>query len=1047
MINFKINRLILLFLSLLITCSGFLGLSTSASAAAVNRLDSLQFGSPEALITPIGSSISISDGAVGVEDGHYVMYTTIKGSPGTFNVVDLDDYKLLRTIELEGASDSWHHEVAPDGSVYVTAGKKLWMYSPVTKHIGVVATFGSEGPWSLVTDELGNAYVGTYPGGNVFKYDIATKEVTNYGRMLGVGSEEYVRSLGYHNGFIYAGTAHDKLIKLNLTTKEKTDITPSPTEKGFVYDMNVVDKRYLFARYGTSKTMYIYDLIEQKWLDVQLLNAAGLHVTNSLDGKVYFLADGKLKTYDLSTKEIAETTMEFTSSFRGVDWVEMKNDPDLPGKSLVTVRFDGQITFFNLQTNSVKHYRPVVRGNALAIAEMGMDSAGKIYVSSLAVADGAVYDPKTGKNEILTMGQSGSMLAYGNKLYMGRYAKARIYEFDTLSAISADNPKFTYQTGYGQDRVATMINANDKIFVGTISTYGETGGAVTIFDPKAETDNVRVFRNVVQDQSVMGLAYKDGLLYGSTNIKNGLGTDDIASEAKMFIMDAANGAKIKEFSPEIPGVTKPRFIGKLTIGPDGLLYGAALGHIFAMDTTTQKVVKSEVVASGSIEFAPWASVDFHWSAEGLLYALYGTDIYVIDPETLKSRFIAKAYDFVIGHDGHLYYAAYPNRTLLSRIKVTAGPDEPGGPGEDPGQPSEDVISVSNSSFEQPEVDGKIPGWTSVFAPQPTNYYEISNEKSNTGNKSLKVVDTSRNAGVALFSDKVNVLPNEEYTGKVNMFIESGQATLLMRYFDENNSQVAESLSHVSAGVNNWEEVQIKSKAPANAKYARIYASVSSYNVATVYYDDFNIIGNFPASETTAGTLSISAPAMATKDERLTASLNVTNASNLYATEAIVYYDPSKLKFEALAVSDAFKGGHEVFVQFSTSTPGKAHIIISHLGNRLVSGDLKVADITFKALEVAGNTQIKLDKNSLTAKMDADVTGLFYPLGQDQQIAVTIVQLLEDADGSGVVDIFDLIAVAKQVGAQVTNENRKLDINGDGRLDIHDMGLIAIKILK
>jgi hypothetical protein len=41
-----------------------------------------------------------------------------------------------------------------------------------------------------------------------------------------------------------------------------------------------------------------------------------------------------------------------------------------------------------------------------------------------------------------------------------------------------------------------------------------------------------VFRNVVQDQSIISLDYKDGKVYGSTSINGGLGADPTAEEAK-----------------------------------------------------------------------------------------------------------------------------------------------------------------------------------------------------------------------------------------------------------------------------------------------------------------------------------------------------------------------------------------------------------------------------------------------------------------------------------------------------------------------------------
>ena len=234
---------------------------------------------------------------------------------------------IYRSILQGGGGDAWHHEVTPDGKhVYVTSHRTLWLYSTETKEINLVHDFVDEGPWSLVTDSKGNAYIGTYPGGKVFKYDLGLGTVTeDYGRMLGNQPQEYVRSIALdeEGGHIYAGTAHGQIIKLDLATGSKTNIAQplmDQQETGFVYDMNLVDNRYIFARYSESKNMYVYDLESSSWLDVVLSNVTGLHVTDSYESKVYFIADSTLKYYNLAAGEIGSTGMAYGSGLRGADW-------------------------------------------------------------------------------------------------------------------------------------------------------------------------------------------------------------------------------------------------------------------------------------------------------------------------------------------------------------------------------------------------------------------------------------------------------------------------------------------------------------------------------------------------------------------------------------------------------------------------------------------------------------------------------------------------------------------------------------------------------
>lgn len=389
-----------------------------------------EYAGPFELLQPLNSVPTIYDGAAGKEDGHDVLYTTSKGVPAMFHVIDLDDYKLLRSFPLEGAADSWQHEVAPDGTVYIAAGKTLWGYSPETKKVTPLAAIPESSLWALAVDEESNAYIGTYPNGKVFQYQAKTGKLRDYGKMIGEIGQEYVRSMDYHQGYIYAGTAHKKIIKLNVETGEKTDIAESLNEQGFVYDLDIADGRYLFARYSESKNMYIYDLQEEKWLDVKLENVSGLHVADSLDNKVYFVADGKLKYIDLLTFQIGETAIPYTSVLRGTDWVEIENDPRLPGKSLVTISFDGKVNFFNVETESLVQYPSIVPPTANVINKIFAYSADKIYISGMTGATGALYNPKTNTASSFALGQADSIHSWNGRVYFGVYPDGSIQTLD-----------------------------------------------------------------------------------------------------------------------------------------------------------------------------------------------------------------------------------------------------------------------------------------------------------------------------------------------------------------------------------------------------------------------------------------------------------------------------------------------------------------------------------------------------------------------------------------------------------------------------------------
>ena len=774
-----------------------------------------EYAGPVELLQPLNSVPTIYDGAAGKEDGHDILYTTSKGVPAMFHVIDLDDYKLLRSFPLEGAADSWQHEVAPDGTVYIAAGKTLWGYSPETKKVTPLAAIPESSLWALAVDEESNAYIGTYPNGKVFQYQAKTGKLRDYGKMIGEIGQEYVRSMDYHQGYIYAGTAHKKIIKLNVETGEKTDIAEPLNEQGFVYDLDIADGRYLFARYSESKNMYIYDLQEEKWLDVKLENVSGLHVADSLDNKVYFVADGKLKYIDLLTFQIGETAIPYTSVLRGADWVEIENDPRLPGKSLVTISFDGKVNFFNVETESLVQYPSIVPPTANVINKIFAYSADKIYISGMTGATGALYNPKTNMASSFALGQADSIHSWNGRVYFGVYPDGSIQTLDPDAEPAGPVTKI-FTLGNEQDRIHAMTDGGGKLFIGSIATYGRLGGALTVYDGQS----YKVFRNVVENQSVIGLAYKDGKVYGSTTIYGGLGSTPAANEAKIFVWDPVREAKTQETGLQIDGLGKPEHIGELTVGPkDGYIWGASKGFVFALDPRTLKVVKSvEVVKNPAM--GAWNSIHLEWSKSGFLYANIGNELYVIDPVTLKYKFIVITVSFTLGKDGDIYFSKGDNRTVLAKIRVI----EKG---------KWKKMHVKNPGFE-----AGLSGWTSMFQTGEGYSFAVTDEKSRKGRYSLKIDDRWQNRSVAVYSDPIPVRPRGIYKGSVQLFIESGTPSLLIRIYDREGRQLAEEAVQVKNGEQRWQKIEKIIAAPENAAYARLFALSTSYALTSAYFDDF-----------------------------------------------------------------------------------------------------------------------------------------------------------------------------------------------------------------
>ncbi len=661
-------------LAAVLTVTGWSGAASAVETdgnTARSTLETRTFAQPEDLGTVL-QSISTIDTAYGTENGKPVMYTSASGTPSTFNVIDLQSNQLLRTFPLPGVGSVWTHTVDASGNVYIAGDGKLYRYSPTALTVMDMGAVPGRAIYGLSTDEAGNVYGGSYPNAKVFKYDVASSTFRDYGTVQ--EGQDYVRGAAYYGGSIYAGIgSKGSLVKVDAETGAKTQI-PFPERPdyntanfGFVYDLNVVGK-YLFVHLSTESYMFVYDLESQQWTDVWVKGYRGLYTSPELDGKTYFVAGGKLQSLNLTTLVVEDTGIAFGTYLRHSEWVEIPGDPDLPGKSLVTIQFGGAITYFNLTTKKVKTVEPVVQGNPIEIQSLGKDESGKLYASGYMGTTAAQVDPVTGNKLMFPLGQAEGMVAANGKMYFGLYTGAVLREFDPAQPVVNNvNPRLLYDIAEDQDRPFAMLAAAGKLFAGTIPTYGQLGGAVTVVD-QTGPNAAKTYRNVVQDQSVIGLAYRDGKLYGSTSIWGGLGIDPSQTEAKLFVMNPDTGEKLKEVTPQLPGAVKPKAIGGLSFGPDGLLWGAAYGTIFAANPDTLEIVKSKEIKATDWNFNHlWRPTYLHWGDDGLLYTTVGYNLTVIDPSTLEHKVLDTTALMVIGDDGHLYYT---KGSRLARIQVS-----------------------------------------------------------------------------------------------------------------------------------------------------------------------------------------------------------------------------------------------------------------------------------------------------------------------------------------------------------------------------------------
>ncbi|WP_438347642.1 hypothetical protein ACP8HI_18455 [Paenibacillus sp. FA6] len=641
---------------------------------------------PKDLGIPVQTAQTI-DAAYGVEDGANVIYTTVTGSDAsgqfaTFHVINLDTNSLIRSFNLQDTSNAWNHLITKDGRVYIGASHKMFVYSPDTKHVSDlgIPIAGTSSIWSLTADEQGNVYGGIYSDsihGRVFKIDANTLAITDLLNAPVDDKEDYIRSLAYHDRCIYAGTGsyNGRVWRIDLATLGKTRIEPPGTpddpvyqgkynQMGFVYDIEIYDK-FLFAFYSGPSIMHIYDCEEHSWKDRTFEDIRG---TRSVSG----YKDGKLYTSKMSDKHMWEIdiamlteqpVIDFDESIRNCKWLHLPNHPEFINGAMVTISYDGKIVLYDPKQKLKKVLPNLLKGQGINIQTLETGPDGNIYLSTFMGSEGAQYNIHTGEFTLFPLEQSEGIGHVGDTIYFGVYPKAEISAWDTKSPLPiVTGPELLFHIGDEQDRPFVVTEGDGKLLIGTIPGYSKSGGALTIYDPVASVASgkpqVEVNRNVVQDQSIASLLYKDGWIYGSTSIFGGLGSIPVGTRAKLFVWDVRAKVKRYEWEPKIEGLANLQMISGLVFGPDGFIWAAANGIVFAFDPITFEVVKSRNIHPDITQYGKWRPVYQRFSSDGLLYSNAGERLVVIDPETMDYTLIRNNTSlFTMDKQDNLYVAS------------------------------------------------------------------------------------------------------------------------------------------------------------------------------------------------------------------------------------------------------------------------------------------------------------------------------------------------------------------------------------------------------
>lgn len=633
----------------------------------------------------LGPMVSVNLGQAGVIQrnslGENEVYYHSNGLPGTFSVLDAETGKNKFSEPIPNTEALWAMTIGPDKNIYFagTGDGKLYRYLPEQKKVEYLGSNpSSKWVWDLEAAPDGKIYGGTFEdkkNGKVFEYDIYTGAFRDYGAVR--EGQDYVRGLTVYGDYIYTALGTNiHLYKIHRVTGEKTEIiVPGYSgNTGTSSDVFIVNNKLFFS--VSTANMVVLDMdtyeIESKFS----YNCMISDPYPANPNLIFYKNGTNLYQYDFSTKSSTliplSVPLPDTPRVKDMTWIDMKTGEKAGKTVLAMVTQYGEYMLYDPTDNWISFVELEIAAQPVRIQSMDVSPKdGRLYFGGYQRGM-SIYNPFTNNVDlnISSFPQPEGIGFLNDDVYHGTYVGAIMYRFDPSKPVSLNNnPKLVYDIQGHQDRPFAITSGNNKLFAGTVPDYGVLGGTLAIYDET--TDTWTQYNNIVEDQSIISLAYRDGLLYGGTSVWGGLGSVPTKSEAKIFVWDVANGKKIDEFTPIIPNIDeKPKMIGDMSFGPDGYLWGIVDGTIFAMDVTTKKVVKSKVIQPSLYNTSKWKAYKIRWSPDGMIYTTLSRKLVAIDPSTLSYKVIDNGFinDMTLGIDGSIYYAPEAG-TNLSRIAI------------------------------------------------------------------------------------------------------------------------------------------------------------------------------------------------------------------------------------------------------------------------------------------------------------------------------------------------------------------------------------------
>ncbi|SFB44819.1 Carbohydrate binding domain-containing protein [Cohnella sp. OV330] len=197
-----------------------------------------------------------------------------------------------------------------------------------------------------------------------------------------------------------------------------------------------------------------------------------------------------------------------------------------------------------------------------------------------------------------------------------------------------------------------------------------------------------------------------------------------------------------------------------------------------------------------------------------------------------------------------------------------------------GLPATGPELVANPSFEQ--ATGTLPtGWTPATGANLS--YALDTTQHSNGSQSLKVTDMDPSPTVSanIYTPLIPYSPGSTYRASVKVKVTSGEASMIVRYYDADNASTTQYGLAKSVGPD-WQTIELTAVPPDNTVSMRIFLAIpSAIGAGTAYFDEVSLKTSELLSNASFETVSGTRPTDWTATDNGTAA-SIATSSTVYA---------------------------------------------------------------------------------------------------------------------------------------------------------------------